>query len=185
MKKYNFDYNKFILDNYIRKDKAIIKVLMNDKEKFYNQYDPRRHTINNSIMEYITEEAYNIPFKYDITIEFYCDDLTEEEKDLVRKMVRDYYGVKIINKRSVIKISTIKSLCLILLGALMIAYSALNNTFFNYIYLEIVYVIGWVLIWEGTEILLLSNNEDKVEKKNYKQLYNADILFSDTFELKD
>lgn len=185
MEKYKFDYNKYIADNYIRKDTAVIKVLMNNKEDFYNLYDPRKHTINNSIMEYITEEAENIPFKYNVAIEFYTDELTDEEKVLIKKMIKNYYGLKVTNKNSVIKVSLVKAICLILLGALIVAYSALSNTFFNYIYVEVVYVVGWVLLWEGIEIFLLSNNEDKVQKKNYKQLYNAEVLFSDKFELKD
>lgn len=184
MKKYKFDYNGYISDNYIRKDKAVIKVLMDNNENFYNKFDPRMHTINSAIMDYITNEAENIPFRYNVAIEFYADQLSENEKNKIKKMIKDYYGLKIINKSSVVNISFVKSLFLILLGALFIAFSSLSNSFY-YIYVEVIYVIGWVLLWEGTEIFLISNNEDKVKMKNYKQLYNAEILFSDKFELKD
>lgn len=185
MKNEKFNHDKHIIDNYISNDKAVIKVLINDNLNFYNEFDPRKISINKNVAEYITEEASNIPFKYNIVVEFSSSYLSENEKAKISKMLKNYYALKICNKDSIIRVNIVKSLCLILLGALMVTYSLIGKKLFGLIYEEVVYVIGWVLLWEGIDILLLSNNEHKVEKKNYQQLYDAQVIFSDKLELKD
>lgn len=185
MKNSKFNFNKHINDNYISNDKAVIKVLIEDNSYFFDDFDPRKVKINKRVVEYITEEASNIPFKYNIAIEFFSDELSNKEKDKIIKMVKDYYGLKVCNRDSIIRTNIIKSLCLVLLGALMVAYSFFGGNVWGFIYEEVVYVIGWVLLWEGIDIFLLSNSEDKYKRRSYMQLYDANIIFSDKFELKD
>ena len=167
------------------KDKAIIKVLIDKNEGFYNRFDPKKTSIDDNILDYITNEAYNIPFKYKIVIEFYSDDLSEEEKNKINKIIRNYYIMKISNKDSIIKINLIKALFFMLFGVLMVIYSFLGGNFLGGIYQEVISVISWVLLWEGIDILALSNSSEKIEKKNFKQLYYSEIIFSDKLELKD
>lgn len=185
MKMKDFDHNKHLKENFLDNNRAVIKVLVNDNDGFFDSLDPMKSTINKDIADYIIDKAYNIPFKYKVVIEFYSDKLNDGEKDRIRKLVKETLALKILNMESIIRVNVIKSLCLMLLGALMVLYSFVGKDFFGYIYEEVVYVIGWVLLWEGVDILLLSNNENKVKKKNYKQLYDAEILFSDKLDSKD
>lgn len=185
MKNIKFNYDKYIKDNYILRNRAVIKVLVNSNEEFYNDHDPRKRTINKSLMDYVSEEAENIPFKYNIDIEFYCDELTDLEKKNITNMIKEYYGLKVYSCKSSIRHGIIKTLMLFIFGAFFLACAMLNQNILNIIYDEVVYVIGWVLLWEATETFLFSNSKDKARKKNYKQLYNAKVLFSDKFELKD
>lgn len=182
MKSIKFNYDKYIKDNYILRNKAVIKVLIDNKDEFYNPRDPRRLTINKELIKYITDEAENIPNKYKINIEFYSDDLSDEEKKKIIDMIKSYYGLKVYSCKSSIKQGVLKALLFSIFGAFFIACSHLNNNLLNFVYDEVIYVIGWVLLWEATDTLLFSNSKDKVRKKNYKQLYNADILFSDKYE---
>ena len=184
MKNIKFNYDKYIKNNYVLRNKAVIKVLINDKEEFFNIRDPRQLTINKDLIEYITEEAENIPNKYKINIEFYSDDLSDEEKKKIIEMIKSYYGLKIYSCKSSIKQGVLKAIMFSIFGAFFIACSHLNSSLFNFVYNEVIYVIGWVLLWEATDTFLFSNSKDKVRKKNYKQLYNADVLFSDKCEWK-
>ena len=159
MKKYKIDYNQYLLDDYIVGDTAVIKVLIDDKDSLYNKLDPRKMLLDKSILNYITEEAYKIPYKYNISIELCTSSLADSEKSRVAKIIKNYYAAKVSNCDSVIKINVIKSLCFILLGTLMIIYSFLGYKFFGPVYEEIIMIVGWVLTWEGVDLLLLSNNE--------------------------
>lgn len=183
MKKSKFNYNQHIIDHYVSEDRnrVFIKVLVDNLDHFYHCFDPRKISINPDIVEYITSEVDHIPFRYKVTIEFFSDELADEEKDKITTMIKNYYGMKICNVSSIIRTNIVKSICLILLGALMITYAAIGKSFFGFIYEEIVYVIGWVLLWEGIDIFLLSNSEHKVKRRTYKQLYDANIIFSDKF----
>ncbi len=178
---------RYIKEKYLseKKDKAVIKVLIDKKKDFYNKFDPQKISIDYVIVDYITNEAYNIPFKYKIIIEFCCDELSEEEKNKIRKMIRDYYAMQISNEDSIIKANTIKSLFFMLIGILMVIYSFVGKNIFGNVYQEVVCVIGWVLLWEGIDILALFNSSERIERKNLKQLYYSEIIFSDKLELKD
>ena len=67
----------------------------------------------------------------------------------------------------------------------MVVYSFLGKNIFGNVYQEVVCVIGWVLLWEGIDILALFNSSERIERKNFKQLYYSEIIFSDKLELKD
>lgn len=184
MKDYKIQYNKHILDDYIVDGNAIIKVLVEDESSIYNKLDPKKSLLDKSILDYISEESYKIPFKYNITIEFISSNFSDEEKEKITKIMKNYYASKISSFDAVIRTNLIKFFCLILFGTFMIICSFIGDVFFGPIYEEVINVVGWVLLWEGVDIVLFSNNEYKVEKKNYKQLYDAKVVFSDKLELK-
>lgn len=184
--KKNSDF-QYIKEKYLseKKDKAVIKVLVDKKNDFYNKFDPRKFSIDSNIVDYITNEAYNIPFRYKIIIEFCSEQLSEEEKNKIKKMIKDYYAMQIYNEDYIIRTNIIKSLFFILFGVLMVVYSFLGKNIFGNVYQEVVCVIGWVLLWEGIDILALFNSSERIERKNFKQLYYSEIIFSDKLELKD
>lgn len=176
------DKGKKIIDKYLIENGATIKVLVDNRKDYFNKFDPLENSINTEVVNYITEEANNIPFKYKLLIDFYSDELNEKEKEKIRRLIKEYYGMQIINNESIIRTNSVKALSLLLLGAIIIAYTIIGKELFGAIFMEVVYVMGWVLLWEGTEILLLSNSAEKVKNKNYKQIYNSEIVFSDKLE---
>lgn len=180
-----FDIEKHAIDNYIDNDNAYIKVLLDNNDDIYNLKDPRKKTISSDISSYITNKSREIPFKYKIIIEFFTSNISDAEKENIRKIVKEYYGFMTEEKRRIIKSNRLKSLALIFFGALMLSIALLTSNLIGPLFNEIIYVIGWVLIWEGTETCLLSNSSEKIKCKNYKQLYDAEIIFSDKLEIKD
>ncbi len=174
-----------IIDKYIVDRNGIIKVYVDKKDDFYNQYDPLNKSINFDIANYIIEEANNIPFRYKLKIEFFSDDLTESEKDSIRKILKEYYAFEIKKEENILKASAIKGICLLLMGILIITSEILgiwSNIAYDKIFLEVMDILAWVLLWESIDILLLSNNKEKIKKKNLIQIYKSEILFSDKLE---
>ena len=184
MKNIDFDYEKNLTDEYKNEEKYVIRVYLKDINEIYDEYDDKKMKLNHKIGNYIYQEVKNIPFKYDVTIELSTDEISKEEREKIKNIIKKYYAFKAKDLNEVLKINKLKAFILLILGASIISLSYFGQKLIGTIYGEFTMVIGWVLSWEGLDILMLSNSEKRVKIKNYKQLYNADIVFSDKLEIK-
>jgi hypothetical protein len=76
-----------------------------------------------------------------------------------------------------IHVSNKKSLTLFIMGILILILSyALENLILE-VFLEFLYIAGWVALWEMCENLMLNNVEKRTERVYKLQLYDSEVKF--------
>lgn len=183
-RKIKFREKDYVEKNYIRSDgKAEIPIYLKKIDDIYMKHDRRRLVLSDAMIDYIEEVASIIPFKYDIVLQFYCEEkMTEDDKDRVRRIVKNNFGMEIDDIDYENRMNNYMAAGLTILGIILIVIAYLvEETMFSVIQ-EILLIVGWVLLWDMLEAILFDNNKRKIKRLNKLQLYDAKFEFVDISE---
>lgn len=177
-RKIKFREKDYVEKNYIRDDgKAVIPIYLNDIDSLYMKHDFKKLVLSDEMCDYIEEVASIIPFKYEIVLEFHCTEISEDEQNRIRKIIKNNYGMEIDDIDYQRRMSAYISFGLFILGMviLILAY-ALENTVIEIIK-EFLLIIGWVVLWDLVEDIIFTDNKRKLERLNKLQLYDSKVEF--------
>ena len=177
-KKIKFSEKDYVERNYIRDDgKAVIPVEVRNLDDIYMKHDYKKLVLSDDITNYINEVASIIPFKYDIVIEFHCHELSVDEQERMKKIVKNNFGMEIDDIDYKNRMNIYVSILLFVIGAatLILGY-ALEDKILK-ILDELIVITGWVVLWDMMEVIIFTNNERKIEKLNKLQLYDSKVEF--------
>ena len=184
MKKFNAV--EYLVDKYVDGEYAIIPVKLENKDDFFDQYDPIQTKLSPDVANYIDACSYNIPIKFKIKLDIICPDLNEETKEKMQDAVRNHYGLIVFDKNLDLRTNTYKTLWLLLCGIAFLAivysleYSTTKLSIFvsgESILREVLLVTGWFFVWEAVENFVSNRRKLRVDKINNKQMFNAEIIF--------
>ena len=176
-RKIKFREADYIEKHYIRDGKAIIPIHLNSIDELYMKHDHIKLAMSDEVCNYIEEIAYIIPLKYPILLEIHCPEIPEEQQLRVKKVIKNNYGMEIDDRDYDIHVANRKCISLFVLGNLILILSyALENILLE-VFLEFLYIAGWVALWEMCEVLMLNNAEKRTERLYKLQLYDSEIRF--------
>ena len=176
-RKIKFREADYIEKHYIRDGKAIIPIHLNSIDELYMKHDHIKLAMSDEVCNYIEEIAYIIPLKYPILLEIHCPEIPEEQQLRVKKVIKNNYGMEIDDRDYDIHVANRKCISLFVLGILILILSyALENILLE-VFLEFLYIAGWVALWEMCEVLMLNNAEKRTERLYKLQLYDSEIRF--------
>lgn len=176
-RKIKFREEDYIERHYLRDGKGVIPIELNSLDELYMKHDYKKLALSDDLCKYIEEIAYIIPIEYEIILEIHCPKISNEEQERIRKVIKNNYGMEIDDRDYDVKISNQKSIFLFILGTILLITSiALEGKITEFIQ-EVVYIAGWVAIWEMFESLFLENNEKRIERLNNLQLYDSEVRF--------
>jgi len=176
-----FNYAKFVKNYYIEKGAAYISAKVNSIDDIISKYSIKDYEwINSDFASYLEESAYYIPMEESIVIEICGGNFTEEQKDLITKVIKDYFGLQLGDKIMDLDINRKRSNILLffsLFGVLLVA--MLNK--FNIIgtVAELFIFILWFFLWEYGEMAFLDRSELQEQKLEAAQLSTSKIVFLD------
>ena len=182
-----FNAVEYLVDKYVEGEYAIIPIKLEDKNDFFNQYDPTQTTLAPEISDYIDKCSYNIPIRFKIKLKIICNNIDEETKEKMSNAVRNHYGLIVFDKNLDLRTNTYKTLWLLLWGILFLAFVYLmDNNISNSILAnsgetiikEILLVTGWFFVWEAVENFVSARRNLRVDKINNRQMLNAELIFS-------
>ncbi len=177
-RKIKFREQDYIEKNYIRTDgKAVIPIYLKSVDDIYMKHDFKRLVLSDAIVDYIEEVASIIPFKYDIVLEFHCPKIEEWEQAKIRKVVKNNFGMDIDDVDYENRMNNFVATALTLLGILLLVLAYSVEFFAQSVIQEIIFIIGWVLVWDMFETVLFDNNKRKIKRLNKLQLYDSKIEF--------
>ena len=177
-KKIKFSEKDYVERNYIRDDgKAVIPVEVRNLDDIYMKHDYKKLVLSDDITNYINEVASIIPFKYDIVIEVHCHELSADEQERMKKIVKNNFGMEIDDIDYKNRMNIYVSILLFVIGAatLILGY-ALEDKILK-ILDELIVITGWVVLWDMMEGIIFTNNERKIERLNKLQLYDSKVEF--------
>ena len=181
-----FDAVDYLVNKYVEGDYAIIPIKIENKNDFFNEYDPTQTMLSPKISEYIDECSYNIPIKFKIKLKIICNELDEETKEKMCNAVRNRYALIGCDSDVDLRLNTYKTIWLLLCGIIFLGFVYMIETngnkinFFDSgesILKEILLVTGWFFVWEAVENFVSDRRILRIDKINNRQMLNAELIF--------
>ena len=180
-KKAKFNYAKFVKKYYIEKGEAYISAKVNSIDDIISKYSTKDYEwINPEFASYIEESAYYIPLEESITIEICGGNFSEEEKDMIKRVIKDYFGLKLGDKFLDLDINKHKSFILFLFGIIsLVVFAILSNFSIITAVNELLLLLFWFFLWEYADLGWLTRGNLRLEQIEAGQLSTAKIVFLD------
>lgn len=180
-KKAKFNYAKFVKKYYIEKGEAYISAKVNSIDDIISKYSTKDYEwINPEFASYIEESAYYIPLEESITIEICGGNFSEKEKDMIKRVIKDYFGLKLGDKFLDLDINKHKSFILFLFGIISLGvFAILSNFSIITAVNELFLLLFWFFLWEYADLGWLARGNLRLEQIEAGQLSTAKIVFLD------
>ena len=177
-RKIKFREADYIEKHYIKDGKAVIPIHLNSINELYMMHDHKKLALSDEVCNYIEEIAYIIPLKYPIVLEIYCPEISEEQQLIIKKVIKNNYGMEIDDRDYDIHVANRKCISLFFMGLVFMLLSfALHNKVTQFV-VEFFSIAGWVALWEMFEVLMLNNSAKRTERLYKLQLYDSEIRFA-------
>lgn len=177
----NADYNlrKFVKNYYIEKGHAYISAQVNGIEDIVSRFSTKDYEwINDEFAAYVEDSAYFIPVEEDIILEICGPEFSDEEKEIIERVIKDYFGLHLGDIILDLEINMRKALVLAVFGIVSF-FAALLLTRFKIIEVvfEVQLVLLWFALWEGMDVVLFERSEMKRAKLEAGQLASIKIKY--------
>lgn len=176
-RKIRFREADYIEKHYIRDGKAIIPIRLDKIKDLYMKHDFKDLDLSDELSNYIEEIAYIIPLEYPIVLEIHCPEISEEEQQRIRKVIKNNYGMDIDDRDYDVRVTNRKCIFLFILGTILLLTAIAIEGKLSAFVEEFFYIAGWVALWEMCESFLLGNAEKRTERLNKLQLYDSEVTF--------
>lgn len=189
LKKYQkkkFEQFKKINELKISDNEAHILIKINDISEIISKNSVKyNEMLELSFIELIDRKVNYMPLDYPMVLEIQNKTLSSEEKILIRKLIKNYYSLKLAEKEMDLKQLKRKINFFLIFGIIVFAIFALlySQTDFPII-TEILSFIGSFSLWESAELKIFEQdtlNEDIIK---YKHLSKIRIVFDKEIILK-
>ena len=180
-KKSKFDYSKFVKNYYLEGNSAYISVRCTNYYDIISEFSVKgSEWIDQEFADYVTEQAYYIPLPYDIILEI-CGDFTKEEKNIIRKTIKSYFGVKLANAEIELKNSRRRRILLLLFGIMTSIFIYLVYKFIDesILLLETIFILFWFFLESYLDDFFITNKDLESDKLDAAQLANMTITFNE------
>ena len=184
LKKYQtkkFDYYKTLNEYYIENGDAYISMKVYTIDDIISKYSIKNdEVLNYEFMRYLETNASYIPDEYSLVLEICNHHFSDEEKEIIQKVIRNHYSISLINKKEELKTYQRKGFYLLLSGLVsLLIYAILAYTESLIILSEIFSLIFCFAMWEATDITIFDNDSIKEEIVELQNLSEIRIIFKD------
>ena len=189
----DYDAIEYLVKKYVDDgEHATIPLWLENKEEFFNPYDPTDTSINPDISSYLDKCSYNIPAQYKIRLDIVCNDLDDESKSKMKEAIINHFGVKVFDNNIDLKALNRKNATLTVMGLVFLFIVYLGevliptvNKFADTtwgIIREVMLVTGWVFIWYVVENIIFDRKKLLEKRRDNLQMLNAIFLFENEQE---
>ena len=177
---------KEYLDKYVESEflsdngDANIYIKINSKEELFDSKTiGNQKDLNSDIYEFLDSKASILSSDVQINLYILGLNLTEEEKEEVRNLIKEHYAIEIYKKQKEHRRIEIKVFRLLLIGIIFTIFYALTLKYSNYdLFNEILLFIASFSIWEAFDFILYDLIDIKREREFITQKLLIDIYFS-------
>lgn len=166
---------------YDEDDRVVININVRDDVEFLSNYGIEENTVISQETASFLEHAIKpINYKENLTLAIHSDVISEDEKYLYDKGIRNYYKNSLLEQKKHLDLNLKSTLFLLLSGIVYFALLTLVSFFLkNDLWVEVLSIVGWVFIWEAVEVFFLERPKLRRMKYRYYALMNSKIIFID------
>lgn len=181
----NFDFAKYVKDFYLEDGKAYISVKVDSLDEIVSDYSIERYEwLNSDFASYVEENTYYIPVHYPIVIDIYGCNFTSSEQEMITKVIKDYFGLKLGDKLLELRQNRKKAIALLFFGIFTLLVSLLLSTFDgDSMIFQITVIMSWFAIWEFVSYIWFEREQMKRDKLEAGQLALMSVKFNSNKEL--
>jgi len=176
-RKIKFSEDEYIEKYYIKDGKAVIPVELEKPNDLYMEHDYLKRELSDSVCKYIEEIAYMIPINTDIIIEIHCPKVSEEMQKKMENSIKNNYGIEIDDVDYEMMIQNRRAFILFIIGVILLSLNIIVDRYIDPILSNFLCVVWWVAIWDMLEIITIDKSDNKWQRLNYQQLYEAKTVF--------
>ena len=153
----------------------VVKLKIHEEADLFVPFDPDQKLLSEEITDYFLRSIQNKgQHKENYAIEIYSDTPVDEES--IRQRLRENFCQEKDNINRSLRHYSVKAICLAGLGIIVLAIMFILAANTDSILLEILDIIGWVAVWEATNIVILEAQDLRQLKKRYAALSKAEIV---------
>ena len=181
-RKTKFNYENFISEYYVDDDgKAYISTKVSSLHDIISKHSIKDYEwVNPDFIHYVEDMAYYIPVEESIVLEICGHKFTEKEQALIRRVLTQYFGLKLGDAIIDINIMKKKSMILLIFGIISILLFMLLNIINVIPTLAEIIAIGlWFFLWEYLDLRFLNGSDLAIKKLEAAQLANVKIIFNE------
>lgn len=176
-RKIKFSEDEYIEKLYMRDGKAVIPVELEKPNDLYMEHDYIKRELSDSVCKYIEEIAYMIPINTDIIIEIHCPRVSKEMQEKMENSIKNNYGIEIDDVDYEMMLQNRRAFIMFVLGMLILTINILVDKYIDPVLSNFICVVWWVAIWDMIEIITIEKSDNKWQRLNYQQLYEAKTVF--------
>ena len=161
-----------------------LQMKIHEESDLFSPYDPQQNVLSEDVLAY-WERIFvhkHRRMKEDYYIHIISDTPLDEEK--VRQKIKNHFLQEKDDLDYEIRRSFLQAITLAMIGlAVLLVWfllSVLSDV--ESVNVEILCIIGWVGVWEATDICILERPALRRTRYHYKKLANAEIVFSQSEE---
>ena len=181
-RKTKFNYENFISEYYVDDDgKAYISTKVSSITDIISKHSIKDYEwVNPDFIHYVEDMEYYIPVEESIVLEICGHRFSEKEQALIRRVLTQYFGLKLGDAIIDINIMKKKSMILLVFGIISILLFMLLNIINVIPTLAEIIAIGlWFFLWEYLDLRFLNGSDLAVKKLEAAQLANVKIIFNE------
>lgn len=159
--------------------KIVISMVIHDNKEFLSLYcSDNQEIITQEVASFLDSKSKLIKQNKPLHIIIKNDKISENEKKIYSKAIKNYYYNEIIDLERTLKFYLISSLILALVSIVIFSllYTIVQNANIS-ILSEIITVIGWVFLWEAVDLFCIRSSLLQVKRRKCKNFLNAQISF--------
>ena len=154
-------------------ENSIINLCIDSESELYEKYDDTSETVSSDVISYIENKIENVPIYNTLEIQIKCDEKINIEK--FNNAFQKYISNEIEKRNKEIKFNKVRKFLLFIIGIIFIIISFALSSKTDSILTEITSIIGSFAIWEVADLVLLTGNDLKLEKINFKRKAHCKI----------
>lgn len=184
LKKYQkkkFDYYKMINDYYLVNNEAYISAKITTINDIVSKYSINKDEIlNDEFVRFVNTNASYIPDNYSLVLEICNHQFSEDEKNIITKVIQNHYELELIKAEDELKTLRRKEISFLLVGILFfIIFILIYHFKFSLASEEILSFVASFSIWEFAEMRIFEEDEIKEKIVEITKLNNMKIKFNE------
>ena len=154
-----------------------LKMKIHDESDLFSPYDPQQDLLSEDVLTYCGRIFVNKHrrMKEDYCFHIISDTPLDEEK--IRQKIKKHFLQEKDDLDYAIKRLNLKAITLALIGFIVLFIWFILSDIES-IRIEILCIIGWVGVWEATDIFILERPALRHTRYHLNKLANAEIIFS-------
>ena len=162
-------------------NRVIIDMTVKDDSDFLSVFS-RSDTpvISTEVADFIENSTDTVLPREQLTLRIHSNCIDDNEKELYKKSIRQYYSEKSISNMRELKRNNIIVFLLTVAGVIVLASALLlEQTTGSLIWSEVIDIAAWVFLWEAVDISAFGNRSLRLKKKRYLSYLSMKVEYFD------
>ena len=150
-------------------NQAVINMVVKDDENFLSVFsETETPVISNEVADFIETSAKAITPNKKLTLKIKSDCIDNQEKELYRKAIKEYYKEKCVASSRELNKSNLIALFLTIAGVFVLALAFLleQNMPISF-WAELVDIVAWVFLWEAVDLFCFECTALRIKSWRY------------------